>query len=619
MKISDTVLVALARTSPDKLNPRQHFDEAAVTELAGSIRQHGIITNLVVRPAWCEGTTTAKELAAARPEGEWTGGLKIVAGERRWRAASEIVKAGELGVFDPAAVPVRITDLTDPEYEELTLAEQLARKELTPLEEARSFKRQLAYLDDAGKPRHTAESLARSLGLASPQSIYERLQLIKLEEVPAAAKALEGGKLGLRVATLIARIPDKESRATAAKEILKGNGGEPMTKQQATDYIGENFMRTLAGAPFNQEDPALCRETVAGSPDFGKWSGKCSDCPYRTGNNKALFGDVKRGDTCTRPACYEAKVTAMIARVSEKAKAEGKTVLSLAESARVFPAHNRPGELDYQSDLIILDSGPQAHLLKAVVKSAPTWREIVEKLGKKGIKVPVVVAFDQTRRPVECAQREPIMAAAEKAGEPIFRGKNEPRTKEDDEFKQRQKEEAEAGKLRTHCALAGLTKLHAVLKDVPVAIAANPTGIMKALLVIALDNLGGEGASLIGKWQGLKLDGSGGWSGAVEKWVKSMPAIASADVALLLLLAEKMRWHGLQAKGVAELAAALKVDIKAVEKTATAEFNAKKKPKPAAGEKSAAKAKPVSKPGRKSAGAKAVAAVKSSLKKRGAK
>lgn len=610
---SDIILVHLTRTSPDKLNPRQHFDPAGIEDLVESIRQHGIITNLVVRPDWCEGTTTAKEITQRRPIAEGTGGFKIVSGERRWRAANAIVESGKLGKFDPGAVPVRVKELTDPEYEELTLAEQLARKELTPMEEARSFKRQLAYLGEDKKPRHTAESLAKSIGLTSPHAIYERLQLLKLEDVPAAAKALDSGKLGLRVATLIARIPDKEARATAAKEILKGNGNEPMTKLQAADYITENFMRTLAGSPFDQEDASLCRETAAGAPDHGKWSGKCSDCPHRTGNNKALFGDVKRGDTCTRPACFEAKVQALIARVSEKAKAEGKKVLDQAESARVFPEWGRVGELGYASELIVLDSVPEAHLLKAVVKSAPSWREIVEKLDKKGIKVPIVVAFDQSRRPVECAQRDPIIAAAEKAGEPIFRGKIEPRTKEDDEFKQRQKEEAEAQKQRLHVSMALMTEL--LLNS------SNHVcdGIfMKALLVIARELLSSEGASFIIKWQGLKSDSGAFLMDPVDKWLKGMSEKSRHHVAPLLLIAEKVRWHGIAAPGVTELAAALGVDPKAVEKKAVADYKAKHAPKtPAALQALFKPAKPV-KPA-KGAASKAVAAVKGSLKKRGAK
>ena len=89
-----------------------------------------------------------------------------------------------------------------------------------------------------------------------------------------------------------------------------------MTRDEAQQLLNEKYMVQLKGAPFDQEDPGLCdaSQFVAG------FNGKCSVCPHRTGNNKELFGEVKRGDVCTNPACYRAKSTAAFALVAAEAK-----------------------------------------------------------------------------------------------------------------------------------------------------------------------------------------------------------------------------------------------------------------------------------------------------------
>src|SRR5205823_3121069 len=98
---------------PSPEQPRRRFEEAALGELAESIRAHGIVVPVVVRP---------------RPEG----GYYLIAGERRWRAAQRA------GLHE---VPVVVQDVSEQEAFERALVENVQRADLGPLEEAAAYQR----------------------------------------------------------------------------------------------------------------------------------------------------------------------------------------------------------------------------------------------------------------------------------------------------------------------------------------------------------------------------------------------------------------------------------------------------------------------------------------------
>lgn len=106
--------LALAAIKPLPGNPRKHFDEAALEELAASIATRGVIQPIIVRP---------------HPEGQ---GYQLVAGERRWRAAQK-ARLHE--------IPALVRDLSDREVMALALIENLQREDLNPVEEARAYHR----------------------------------------------------------------------------------------------------------------------------------------------------------------------------------------------------------------------------------------------------------------------------------------------------------------------------------------------------------------------------------------------------------------------------------------------------------------------------------------------
>ena len=142
-----TSTLAVNDIIPNRDQPRKTFDEAALEELAESIKQHGILQPLLVRP-----------LPA--------GGYQLVAGERRWRAA-RIAKLSE--------VPVIIKELSDTEAMELAIIENLQREDLNPIEEAEGLQ---ALADKCG---YTQEEIAASVGKSRP-AIANSLRLLRLPE-----------------------------------------------------------------------------------------------------------------------------------------------------------------------------------------------------------------------------------------------------------------------------------------------------------------------------------------------------------------------------------------------------------------------------------------------------
>lgn len=132
---------------PNKKQPRKTFDEAALQELADSIKQHGVLQPLLVRPLT-------------------TGGYQLVAGERRWRA-SRLAELKE--------VPVIIKELSDTEAMEIAIIENLQREDLNPIEEAEGLQ---ALIDKCG---FTQEEVATSVGKSRP-AITNALRLLRLPE-----------------------------------------------------------------------------------------------------------------------------------------------------------------------------------------------------------------------------------------------------------------------------------------------------------------------------------------------------------------------------------------------------------------------------------------------------
>ena len=168
---------------PNTGQPRKHFDEEKLEELASSIQQHGLIQPIVLR--------------------KLKTGYEIVAGERRWRAC-RIVGLKE--------VPCIVKELTDEENMLLAIIENMQREDLNPIEEAEGLKQ---MIDTYGL---TQEQVSYSVGKSRPY-ITNSLRLLKLPEEVRTLTA--SGEISVGHAKALAAVKDWEKQITLAKKTAK--------------------------------------------------------------------------------------------------------------------------------------------------------------------------------------------------------------------------------------------------------------------------------------------------------------------------------------------------------------------------------------------------------------
>jgi ParB family chromosome partitioning protein len=249
-------------------NPRRTFDEAKLQELAASIRQHGLIQPITVRPN--------------------SHGFELVAGARRYRAAQ---------LAELFSIPARIVELTDAQSQEWQLVENAQRADIHPYEEAQGFQRLLDL------PGYDVATLAEKSG-KSASHIYARLSVLQL--IPEVAEAFTQERITASHANLISRLP-VESQADAFEQCWRKDwqDSEPhlLPAKHVSTWIQNNLYLSLADAPFDREDPTL-----------NPAAGACVTCPRRSGYNTSLFSDVTDGDQCLSGPCYQIKLTAYIDR-----------------------------------------------------------------------------------------------------------------------------------------------------------------------------------------------------------------------------------------------------------------------------------------------------------------
>ena len=263
--------VPLGLLVESKNNPRRDFNEAALTELAGSIKAQGILEPILVRKK--------------APKYE------IVAGARRFRAAK---KAGLKNV------PVLIRDMTDEQALEAQVIENLQREDLSALEEAAGFS---LLMKHAGyKPGEIAEKIGKSI-----RYVYNRLELIKL--IARAKKLLEERRITASHAELLTRL-QPEAQDQVLKWGCRGNDGVESVREFGW-YIGNHIYRDLQGVPWKLDDVTLVKE-----------AGPCSSCPKRAGNSPTLPPNAKKS-TCLDAKCFSGKFGAHISNQMDALEKKG--------------------------------------------------------------------------------------------------------------------------------------------------------------------------------------------------------------------------------------------------------------------------------------------------------
>lgn len=285
--------IAIDLIDESTTNPRLTFDQSKLEELAASIRQHGVIQPITVRPL--------------------NKRFEIVAGARRFRAAQ---------IAEQFSLPARIKDLTDAEAMEWQLVENSQRVDVHPYEEGQGFQRLLEL------PGYDVNALVEKSG-KSASHIYARLSLLQL--IPDVARAFIEERITASHANLIARLPQEHQAAAFENSWRKDwqdKEAHLLPAKHLSAWIQANLYLNLSEAPFDREDNTLKPE-----------AGACIHCPRRSGYNTSLFADVQ-GDQCLDASCFQAKVNAHIDR-----QVAMRPELVTIETAWRAPKEQRPGAL----------------------------------------------------------------------------------------------------------------------------------------------------------------------------------------------------------------------------------------------------------------------------------
>lgn len=174
----------ISEIEPNRLQPRKDFDEEAIASLADSIKDHGLLQPIVVRP--------------------YGRAYQIVAGERRWRAA-RVAGLGE--------VPVVIKEFSDSEAMQIALIENLQRENLNPVEEA------LGYRELSEKYDMTQESIAEMTG-RSRSSVTNAIRILGLPD--EVLEMIRNGQVSTGHAKVLLALDDEKTIKELAAQVADG-------------------------------------------------------------------------------------------------------------------------------------------------------------------------------------------------------------------------------------------------------------------------------------------------------------------------------------------------------------------------------------------------------------
>jgi len=214
---------------PNPRQPRRRFEPDAASGLASSIRTQGLLQPVVVRP---------------RAAGGW----ELIAGERRWRAAKE---AGL------AALPALVRNADDRDTLLLSLVENVAREQLSPVEEARAYALLIDEFD------LSLGDVAERVGKAKP-TISNRVRLLDLPD--DVLWMVARGELTERHARAVLAVPDREGQKRLAKRIVEQGLSARAAERAAQDAGAKRKPRKKTAV-----DPALAtrvREAIAHATGF---------------------------------------------------------------------------------------------------------------------------------------------------------------------------------------------------------------------------------------------------------------------------------------------------------------------------------------------------------------
>lgn len=209
--------IDIDRILPNSHQPRKNFDEAALNELSDSIREHGVVQPVVVRPLD-------------------DGFFQLIAGERRWRASQRA------GLY---RIPAVIREAGDHDALELALIENLQREDLNPIEEAQAYER---LISDFGL---TQEDVARRVG-KNRATIANMLRLLRLPT--EVQQWLRENRLTTGHAKALLSLSDLNAILDSARKIIQGNYSVRQAEMLVSRYTTDGGLKEDAVAA-ETEDP----------------------------------------------------------------------------------------------------------------------------------------------------------------------------------------------------------------------------------------------------------------------------------------------------------------------------------------------------------------------------
>lgn len=271
--VTKVLEVNIEEVLPNRFQPRIKFNEEEMGELTKSIKEYGVIQPIVVRKVFDK--------------------YEIIAGERRYKAS---VLAGK------KTIPVVVVDLNDKESAEIALIENVQRKDLTPIEEAISYKRIL----DMG---YTQETLATKLG-KDQSTLANKLRLLNLSD--DVQNALLDGQISERHARTLLKLTDEEKQ----KEMLKRIIDERLTVRQTEEEVkkmGDEAMNSeIIFNPTNdiKEEVVETVQPVQSKPNsyvpnIGIWEEEKASVPIETPTTEVVTDTSDIINTWEKPQIKE--------------------------------------------------------------------------------------------------------------------------------------------------------------------------------------------------------------------------------------------------------------------------------------------------------------------------
>ncbi|MEU3569600.1 ParB/RepB/Spo0J family partition protein [Kitasatospora sp. NPDC036755] len=199
-------MLKLTQIHPNPKQPREYFDEEKMEELRSSIRKFGVIQSIEVR---------------RRP----AGGYEIVAGERRYRASMDVGKTTIKAEIVDTAVDIKAF--------RRSMAENMGRADMTPLEEAAGFQKILDEDRNEDGSELTEADIAEDYG-KTPRYVKMRLQLLSL--VPSVRHHLTYGHIGVAAAHRISELKPENQEAVIKKWANGGDDGKPMDENELLHF-----------------------------------------------------------------------------------------------------------------------------------------------------------------------------------------------------------------------------------------------------------------------------------------------------------------------------------------------------------------------------------------------